>query len=208
MTEKLETRLVEIEEFRAENKTVSGLAIVFNRESQDLGGFTEIISEHSLDGMLPDQDVLALMNHEKGKVLARYKKGKGSLKLSLDNTGLRYSFEPPNTDLGATLVEALKRGDISNSSFAFTVADEEVILKEGQLPLRKINRFERIFDVSPVYFPAYEDTSVALRSIESIKETREKAIKEEAELRAKENEEAAAKLAEYFRTLDEKIKGL
>ena len=88
---------------------------------------------------------------------------------------------PPNTPLGDELIESLKRGDISESSFAFTVEDDNWERKEDGSYVRTILKFERLYDVSPVYYPAYEDTSVALRSIEALKEAETKAATEKAE---------------------------
>lgn len=105
-----------------EGRTVEGYAIVFDSLSNDLGGFHEIISRSALDGIIEKSDVLCLLNHNEDKgVLARSNKGVGSLTLSIDDRGLKYSFEAPNTALGDELLEGLRRGDISTSSFAFTV---------------------------------------------------------------------------------------
>ena len=69
--------------------------------------------------------MLCLLNHNEDKgVLARSNKGVGSLTLSIDDRGLKYSFEAPNTALGDELLEGLRRGDISTSSFAFTVKSD------------------------------------------------------------------------------------
>lgn len=150
-------------------RTVSGYACLFEHESTDLGGFTEIISRGAFDGVLEKSDVLALLNHStNGGVLARYRKGKGSLKLTVDDRGLKYEFEAPDTALGNELVESLKRGDIDESSFAFTVEDEEWSKKSNGVRLRRIKRFKKLHDVSPVYYPAYEGTKVGVRTAEDV----------------------------------------
>ena len=100
-----------------ESRMVEGYAIVFNSESKDLGGFVETIEPRALEGVLEQSDILCLLNHNEDKgVLARSNKGNGSLTLEIDDKGLRYSFEAPNTSLGDELLEGLKRGDISTSS--------------------------------------------------------------------------------------------
>ena len=98
---------------------------MFNSESNDLGGFVEVIDRNALEGVLEKSDVLCLLNHNEDKgVLARWNKGEGSMVLEVDDKGLKYLFEAPNTALGDELLEGLRRGDIVNSSFAFTVGKD------------------------------------------------------------------------------------
>jgi HK97 family phage prohead protease len=104
---------------------VEGYALVFNSESNDLGGFKEIIDSRALEGVIDNSDVLCLLNHNEDKgVLARCNKGNGSLRLTVDERGLKYTFEGPKTALGDELLEGLRRGDITTSSFAFTVSSD------------------------------------------------------------------------------------
>ena len=135
-----------------ESRTVEGYALVFNKESRDLGGFIEIIDPTSLDGVIEKSDILCLLNHNEDKgVLARSKFGIGSLSLSVDDTGLKYRFEAPDTALGNELLEGLKRGDISTSSFAFTIDSDKWEKRTDGKYLRRITKFKELFDVSPVY---------------------------------------------------------
>ena len=109
-----------------ESRQVEGYALVFNKESKDLGGFTEVIEPSALEGVIEKSDILCLLNHNEDKgVLARCKFGKGSLSLLVDSVGLKYRFEAPNTALGNELLEGLRRGDITTSSFAFTVEKDK-----------------------------------------------------------------------------------
>ena len=166
----LERRSFGIEFREAESRKVEGYASVFNSRSKDLGGFTEIIDPAAFNGVIERSDVLALLNHDQDRgVLARSRKGVGSLTLTIDERGLHYSFDAPNTALGNELVEGLKRGDISTSSFAFTVAGEKWTKEEDGSYLRTITQIDKLYDVSPVYNEAYEDTSVALRSLEQVR---------------------------------------
>ena len=152
-----------------DSRWVEGYAIVFNKESRNLGGFYEIITPEAVNGILEKSDILCLLNHNEDRgVLARSKYGSGSLELSLDETGLKYRFEAPNTALGNELLEGLKRGDITTSSFAFTTESDEWEKRSDGKYLRKINKFKELFDVSPVYQEAYPDTSVAVRMMSSI----------------------------------------
>ena len=166
----LERRSFDIEFREAESRKVEGYASVFNSRSKDLGGFTEIIDPAAFNGVIERSDVLALLNHDQDRgVLARSRKGVGSLTLTIDERGLHYSFDAPNTALGNELVEGLKRGDISTSSFAFTVAGERWDKDEDGRYVRTITQIDKLYDVSPVYNEAYEDTSVALRSLEQVR---------------------------------------
>ena len=141
-----ETRNCKIEKRNEDSRIVEGYAIVFNSESRDL----------------------CLLNHNEDRgILARSKYGAGSLKLEVDSTGLKYSFEAPCTNLGDELLEGLKRGDITTSSFAFTIDSDTWTKRENGSYIRTINKFKELFDVSPVYKEAYPDTSVALRKLES-----------------------------------------
>ena len=147
---------------KMDSRTVEGYALVFGKQSRDLGGFTEVIEPTALEGILEKSDILCLLNHNEDRgILARSKYGTGSLELTIDDTGLKYRFEAPNTALGDELLEGLRRGDISTSSFAFTIGKDTWTKKEDGSYLRTINSFKKLFDVSPVYKEAYPDTSVA-----------------------------------------------
>ena len=177
---KLERRGFDIEFRGTESRTVEGYASVFNSKSRDLGGFTEIIDPSAFEGVIERSDVLALLNHDQDRgVLARSRKGVGSLTLSIDERGLKYSFDAPNTALGNELIEGLKRGDISTSSFAFTVSGEKWTKEPDGTYLRTITQIDKLFDVSPVYNEAYEDTSVALRSLDAVRAEEEEQEKED-----------------------------
>ena len=176
----LERRSFDIEFREAESRKVEGYASVFNSRSKDLGGFTEIIDPAAFNGVIERSDVLALLNHDQDRgVLARSRKGVGSLTLTVDERGLHYSFDAPNTALGNELVEGLKRGDISTSSFAFTVSGERWDKDEDGRYVRTITQIDKLYDVSPVYNEAYEDTTVALRSLDAVRAEEEKDEKEE-----------------------------
>ncbi len=128
-----------------------------------------MIQPEAIEGILEKSDILCLLNHnEERGVLARSKFGNGSLQLEVDNTGLKYRFEAPATALGDELLEGLKRGDISTSSFAFTIENDKWEKRNDGSYLRKITKFKELFDVSPVYKEAYPDTSVALRKIQDL----------------------------------------
>lgn len=154
---------------------VRGYAAVFNRESENLGSddyqFREIIQPGAFTDVLLD-DVRALLNHDPNYILARSKAGEGTLRIGQDETGLWYEFDAPDTQAGRDLMESIKRGDIDQSSFSFTVrkdGQEWEEKSEGDGPTfikRTINKVARLFDVSPVTYPAYPDATVAVRSLQ------------------------------------------
>ena len=150
-----------------DNKNVVGYGAVFGSLSNDLGGFRELISPKAFEGRLED-DVRFLINHD-GLPLARTING--TLRLFVDEKGLRYEASMPDTTLSNDLMELLKNGTISQSSFAFIVEDDSWEVKDG-VNIRTINKVSRLFDVSAVTYPAYEEASsnVALRSMEEWKE--------------------------------------
>ena len=169
-----------------ESRHIEGYGSVFNERSLDLGGFVEMIAPGAFDGVIERSDVKCYLDHnpEKG-ILARSRNGKGSLSLVVDEKGLRYEFDAPHTNLGDEVVEGLKRGDYSQSSFAFTV-DDEVWTKEADGSyLRTITKIGGLYDVSIVANPAYEGTSVALRSLDAFKAQEEIPV----EVRKEEQEE-------------------
>ena len=170
-----------------ESRHIEGYGSVFNSRSLDLGGFQEIIAPGAFDGVIERSDVKALLDHnaERG-ILARSRNGKGSLSLELDERGLKYSFDAPHTNLGDEVVEGLKRGDYSQSSFAFTVESESWTKEEDGSYLRTINKIGNLYDVSIVANPAYTDTSVALRSLDAFKAQEETQIPEEVKEEVKE----------------------
>lgn len=153
-----------------ESRHIEGYGSVFNERSLDLGGFVEMIAPGAFDGVIERSDVKCYLDHnpEKG-ILARSRNGKGSLSLVVDEKGLKYSFDAPKTNLGDEVVEGIKRGDYSQSSFAFTVDDEIWTKEEDGSYLRTITKIGGLYDVSIVANPAYEGTSVALRSLDAFK---------------------------------------
>ena len=172
---KIETRVFSNDaiETRSEgDKTiVRGHAAVFNKRSENLGGFVEIIAPGAFDDVM-DDDVRALFNHDANLILGRSKSG--TLAMSIDDTGLAYEIDLPDTQAGRDLDVSMKRGDVDQSSFAFSVKDDEWEDKDGQY-IRTIKKVDRLFDVSPVTYPAYPDADAGVRSLEKFKESLEKA---------------------------------
>ena len=167
-----EIRKAEIQS--ASGRTVSGYAVRFETESVNMG-FVEIIKRGAItEETIKTSDVFALLNHNENTVLARSNHGVGSLTLTVDNDGVYYEFEAPNTANGDELLEHIKRGEISQSSFAFTVSNEdgaETWTKRSDgVIVRQINKISRLYDISPVYQPAYTETTCSRRALEKISE--------------------------------------
>jgi len=150
--------------------TVVGYGAVFNSESNDLGGFVEYVAPGAFDGRLED-DVRFLINHD-GLPLARTTNN--TLRLSVDERGLKYEADMPDTTLANDLMTLLRNGTISQSSFAFTVEEDSWENVDGR-NIRTINKVSRLYDVSSVTYPAYNEAgSFALRSLETWQEEQEK----------------------------------
>lgn len=167
-------------------RTVEGYAVVFNSQSEDLGFYETINPAAITEDVLMRSDVFCLFNHDQDKVLARSKYGTGSLQLQLDEQGLKYSFNAPNTDLGDELLEYLRRGDIDSSSFAFTVSTDEgsevwTTGTDGR-QYREILKIDSLHDVSPVWTPAYSSTSVSQRTLDKLNQLREMQDEKEKEV--------------------------
>lgn len=141
-------------------RRIEGYAIVIDSISEDLGGFREIVRSSALDNIIEKNDVIACLEHNGEKVLARSRYGKGSLTLEVDQRGLKYSFFCPKSALGEDLLESVSRGDICNSSFRFVCGEERWSRMEDGTPLREIITIKKLIDVSPVAFPAYSESSV------------------------------------------------
>lgn len=147
-----------------ESRTIRGYAAVYNKDSQNFGPFIERIAPGAFDDVLND-DVVALFNHDPNLPLARSGAG---LRIGSDNTGLFYEFDAPNTTVGNDLLANVRSGVIKQSSFAFTVKEHKRTVRNGQPDLRTIIKVERLYDVSPVTYPAYPDTTVAARYLKEM----------------------------------------
>ena len=163
----VELRVMEVRAAEGERR-ISGYAATFN-DVTDLGYFREQIATGAFEGRT-DDDVRLLINHT-GVPLARTTNG--TLRLSVDNGGLRYEAELADTQEGRDLYTLIKRGDISQSSFAFSIEDETW---DNKTNLRTVLKVGRLYDVSPVTYPAYATTTVQARAMASSAEERAEQI--------------------------------
>lgn len=139
---------------------IEGYALLFD-DVTDIGGWFQ---ERFAQGCLDDADmtdVRALFNHDPNLPLARTPE---TLTLEIDEKGLRYSFDIPNTTVGTDLAEMVATKVVSQSSLAFVVKKDSWEYKDDGSELRTIEKIDVLYDVSPVTFPAYANTEVALRS--------------------------------------------
>lgn len=145
-----------------EDGKLRGYAAVFDQLSLDLGGFKERIRRGAFQKHLDTTpDVRALWQHDVNYVLGRTKAG--TLELVEDIHGLRSVIDPPDTQWAKDAVTTIKRGDVDQMSFMFRVDTDEWNMEDGELVRTVVDA--KLFDVSPVTFPAYEGTSISARSI-------------------------------------------
>lgn len=172
MSKQVERRFVRAEvraSAEGEPAKIKGYGAVFNSQSENLGWSTELreeIDAHAFDGVLAtNPDVRGLFNHDSNFVLGRTTAG--TMRLSVDARGLAYEIDPPDTQFARDLMVSMRRGDITGSSFAFTVKrDQWTDNPDGSIS-RRILEFDELLDVSPVTYPAYPATSAQARSLPS-----------------------------------------
>lgn len=152
---------VEVREVNGQ-AVIRGYAAVFGVLSDDLGGYREMIEPGAFAGVTGN-DVRGLWQHDPMFVFGRTVSG--TLTLMEDEIGLRYEMAPPDAQWARDATASIRRGDVSQSSFAFTILDGERWEMAGDGGVtRVITRVARLYDVSPVTYPAYPQTSVAVRS--------------------------------------------
>ena len=149
----------------SKGRTITGYAAKFDTWSEPIyGWFVEKIARGAFE-KTDMSDVIMVFNHDISGVLARTTSG--TLKLSVDETGLRFEFEAPDTTLGNDMLELVRRGDISKCSFKFVVETDEWRYADDNNKLeydeRTVKAIARLYDVSLVTYPAYKDTEASVR---------------------------------------------
>ena len=173
--------LREAAEGSGESRTIEGYAIVFGVESRILAdywdNYREIIEPGAItEERLKEMDIKMTMYHNREKILARSNNGEGTLKLRVDEVGVHYEFEAPNTVDGDTALELVKRGDLSGSSFMFWTDEKSGVSYEKRsdgMMLRRVKTIGMIYDMTIAADPAYEQTTVAAREAYSQIESKE-----------------------------------
>jgi HK97 family phage prohead protease len=143
---------------------IEGHAAVFNRHSQDLGGFVEQVDHRAFNRTLKNNpDTRALFNHQPSMILGRTRSG--TLELATDAIGLLYRVRMGDRSYERDLRESMERGDITQSSFGFWTEDDDWSRTESGMPLRTLSQVSlNEGDVSPVTFPAYLDADSGVRA--------------------------------------------
>jgi HK97 family phage prohead protease len=139
-----------------------GYAAVFGKRSVDLGGFTEEVAPGAFAKSIRSDDVVAAVNHDSSLILGRT--SAKTLALSEDENGLRMEIDLPDTSVGRDIAVTVKRGDMKGASFKFRTISDDWKMLDGN-PHRTLIE-AKLYDVGPVTFPAYPDTSLAMRSLQ------------------------------------------
>lgn len=184
--EKHEIRTLPVYELRVStsngSRVIEGHALVFDSWSETLGGifpFKEKVRAGAFKKSIESDDIRALFNHDPNYVLGRNKSG--TLELREDEKGLFVRIYPPDTSWANDLSVSISRGDISQMSFGFVVLKDEW-RTEDNVDIREL--FEvKLFDVSPVTFPAYTQTDVGIRTVKGYENylAEKRAVTERAE---------------------------
>jgi uncharacterized protein len=163
------------EDGAAESRWIVGYAAKFGVNSLDLGEFTERIDPGAFGivaerrGRKKPLETRALWNHDPNYPLARFP---GTLRMNVDEVGLRYEFPVPDTSYGRDLAANIEAGIVKGSSFSFQVAPggEAWSVEDGR-SIRTVTKIDTLIDVGPVTFPAYPDAdvTVAKRSFDVFK---------------------------------------
>jgi HK97 family phage prohead protease len=160
-----ERRFLDRQELRStDGRHISGYAAVFSTLSESLGNFRETIRPGAFDSVL-DGDTVALYNHNMS-LLPLGRTTAGTLTLASDKVGLFFDCQLPDTEFARALALSVKRGDLKNASFGFTVGPDgqEWTAGKGGQSIRTLTKIDRLYDVSVVTEPAYKDTFVQARA--------------------------------------------
>jgi len=165
----IERRVVTLDDIKLEKREdgarkIIGHAAVFNQLSEDLGGFREQIAAGAFAEAIEKDDVRALFNHNPDFILGRNLAG--TLRLKEDARGLAIEIDPPDTQVARDLIVSMERGDVSQMSFGFSVRPngQNWAKDDAGQVVRTLTKV-RLFDVSPVVYPAYPQTDVAMREL-------------------------------------------
>lgn len=144
-------------------RKIVGKPAVYNVMSEDLGGFREIIKPGAFSKTLQERNVKSLWNHDPNYVLGSVRSG--TMTVAEEEAGLSFEVSPPDSVWARDMMMSIDRGDVDQMSFGFrTINDDwEIRTVDGEdIVIRMLIEAE-LFEVSPVTFPAYPDTSVSLR---------------------------------------------
>lgn len=183
-----ELRVREAGEGEAPSRVITGYAILFGVPSAPLYADEEeewrevIASEAVTQGLLDGSDIKMTMFHDRQLILARSKNGEGTLKYGIDDKGVYFEFEAPNTVDGDKALELVRRGDIAGCSFAFTTyyydkafVERSVARVDGRsIITNTVKMMTGIYDFTLAADPAYPDTHCEAEARELVSSLKEK----------------------------------
>lgn len=201
-------RLREAGEGEEQSRVITGYAIMFNTPSEPLWSdetseAREVIDPAAIsEELLRGQDIKMTMFHDRQLILARSNKGEGTLSYSVDEKGVKFEFEAPNTADGDKAVELVKRGDISGCSFAYSTYyyDSDFVERQSKVADNGVNNITyrvkaitKIYDFTLAADPYYPDTSVETRELADGLRGIEEAPKREEEKKREQEKEKKIK---------------
>ncbi|MQS88278.1 HK97 family phage prohead protease [Lactobacillus salsicarnum] len=168
-------------EKRAESNgnNLSGYAIIFDQPSEDLGGFIEYVDRSALDGVDLSK-VQLLYNHNWDNILART--DSSTLSLQVDDRGLFFNAQIPDTTLGNDVSENVRNGNLKGCSFGFTIRNDSWQNTTSDTAIRHITEIDDLFELSITPMPAYQETTVSKPSLDKFKQQEIKSLGSELEL--------------------------
>lgn len=173
----------------AEGKTITGRAIAYNKMSNELrtasgDKFYEKILPGAVEYSMANNDILAYKEHNPEMILGR--KSAGTLKLEHRNDGLYATIDVPNTSYGRDTLESAKRGDIKGFSFGFNKPTTRNYMEDG-MKIREISNMD-LREISVVSNPAYNDTTLSVRSEDWVEENKQPETTKRDDVKAKDLE--------------------
>ena len=158
-----------------ESRTIEGYSIVFGVRSQLLfdwyDRYYEIIEPGAIDeARLREMDIKMTLFHDREMLVARSNKGVGTLKLTVDEVGVKYEFEAPRTPAGETALELVRRGDLAGSSFTYWSDEKTSVrydLTDEDILVRHVDRIDKVYEMTIASDPAFQETTVTAREVEA-----------------------------------------
>ena len=190
-----------------ESRTIEGYDIVFGVRSQLLfdwyDRYYEIIEPGAIDeARLREMDIKMTLFHDREMLVARSNKGQGTLKLTVDEVGVKYEFDAPRTPAGETALELVRRGDLAGSSFTYWSDEKSSVrydMTEDDVLVRHVDRIDKVYEMTIASDPAYVETSVTAREVEAAGIH----LPQTDEQKRQAAEEAAKRVRERQQTIDD-----
>ena len=182
-----------------DSRRIEGRAIPFNVFSPNREGFREQVLPEAVEGVIEQSDIFLRYNHQIDQFLARSNEGRGSLQIEVKDDGVWFSFEAGSDNLSNYIVERMERGELNETSWAFTVEKDTWEKQADGTYNRTITKFRKLYDFSIVDQSYYGIQDVVkCRSFEEFKEQEARELEEAKEAEIKANHEA---LVEKYKDL-------